>query len=481
MTWGSVSITIALAILTACSCQPVPKVKRSQPTTPQVLLAEADPKLRTERDPAKTGEKGWRLFEKAVRAMPQEARGSENVFPDWSALERGIGTSLIEAERVLAKFKPTFDLLDRALEAPKWIRPLGDVYWRPSSNEVWMSMNLSRALTTRAKLRLEDGQSKSAVDDLVRARDLGDRLLDAELTAADWLVATALQARANRAIQIAAQHDRLSQNDLKRILKRVSPPPDRLRQYAAMLRTDFQGVLLNGIAKDNRLLETLPPDPKQDDSKQKTSRLFQQMLEGHREPFDRAATVREASRLYVEAVRNTDRPWGSQDDLDMEDPSLKAWPEDFSGGYMDELDDSAQVSPGDVHRAKAALAGISNPYGRFLLASDYFLSPALPSQARKQLVDDQASAVIVAARLFSLRHGRFPTALSELVKERLLSAEPVDPFSGRPFLYDAARTRFWSVGPNGKDDGGELRTKMFDIPKDVVYPLDAAFPELQKG
>jgi len=62
----------------------------------------------------------------------------------------------------------------------------------------------------------------------------------------------------------------------------------------------------------------------------------------------------------------------------------------------------------------------------------------------------------VALRRFWLAQGRRPETLEELVP-RFLAALPLDPFSGRNFLYRrlADGYRLYSVGENGIDDGGE--------------------------
>lgn len=47
-----------------------------------------------------------------------------------------------------------------------------------------------------------------------------------------------------------------------------------------------------------------------------------------------------------------------------------------------------------------------------------------------------------------------PPTLAALAP-RYLEAEPVDPFSGKPFGYDPARGFLWSVGLDGVDTGGQ--------------------------
>ena len=61
----------------------------------------------------------------------------------------------------------------------------------------------------------------------------------------------------------------------------------------------------------------------------------------------------------------------------------------------------------------------------------------------------------MAIRVYALANGREPASLAELVPA-LLPAVPVDPYSGKPLVYrlDPKGFVLYSVGPNGRDDGG---------------------------
>lgn len=61
----------------------------------------------------------------------------------------------------------------------------------------------------------------------------------------------------------------------------------------------------------------------------------------------------------------------------------------------------------------------------------------------------------IACKIFQNRQGRFPEQLSQLVPD-ILAEVPTDPFSGKPLIYRRTPSGFivYSVGSNGKDDGG---------------------------
>lgn len=74
----------------------------------------------------------------------------------------------------------------------------------------------------------------------------------------------------------------------------------------------------------------------------------------------------------------------------------------------------------------------------------------------------------LAIRLHELDHGQPPAQLAELVP-RYLEELPLDPFSGKPFVYRRKDDGFliYSVGPDGVDDGGE-QLKLMTGPGDLL-------------
>jgi hypothetical protein len=69
----------------------------------------------------------------------------------------------------------------------------------------------------------------------------------------------------------------------------------------------------------------------------------------------------------------------------------------------------------------------------------------------------------LALRMYQHQHERYPKALDELAPNTLATL-PLDPFSGKPFLYRMSGDSYvlYSVGPNGIDDGGALVSSITD-------------------
>jgi hypothetical protein len=107
-------------------------------------------------------------------------------------------------------------------------------------------------------------------------------------------------------------------------------------------------------------------------------------------------------------------------------------------------------------------------------------------------VAKQATVTAIALKRYQLKHGNYPADLNPLVPE-FLPAVPLDPVDGQPLRYrpNADGTfLLYSVGENGKDDGGNPSLEKgvtgsnfnWQNPKalDWVWPQPAAAEEVQK-
>jgi hypothetical protein len=107
---------------------------------------------------------------------------------------------------------------------------------------------------------------------------------------------------------------------------------------------------------------------------------------------------------------------------------------------------------------RESIEELTAPHQLHMLAS--VLLPAWGRAAQqdyKAIADRRMTAVALAARLYALDHdGRLPPTLGDLVP-RYLPAVPIDPLTaGKPLGYrpDGDRPVVYSVGENGRDDGG---------------------------
>lgn len=111
------------------------------------------------------------------------------------------------------------------------------------------------------------------------------------------------------------------------------------------------------------------------------------------------------------------------------------------------------------------------------------MPPMLPELLHRQqtMARLATAAVGVAACLHWQEQARYPRSLAELA--RVLPDPPRDPFTGKALRYLSRETGFlvYSLGPDGKDDGGRapsgqlLRGLLRDAPPDPARRYDLAF------
>ena len=99
----------------------------------------------------------------------------------------------------------------------------------------------------------------------------------------------------------------------------------------------------------------------------------------------------------------------------------------------------------------------------------------------------------IALKRFRLRHGKYPAQLRELVPE-FLPRPPIDLMDGKPLRYrqrDDGTFLLYSVGEDGKDDGGDSSppsssagddwgSKQWYGMRDAVWPMPATRDEVKK-
>jgi len=102
------------------------------------------------------------------------------------------------------------------------------------------------------------------------------------------------------------------------------------------------------------------------------------------------------------------------------------------------------------------------------------LGYSLDSLARKKDVENikvTATQLLLALKIYKIRHGKLPDSLSDLVPE-FFPAVPLDDFDGKPFRYLPEKKMIYSVGPCLKDLGGKERE---DYSKDYNLPFKIEF------
>jgi hypothetical protein len=89
------------------------------------------------------------------------------------------------------------------------------------------------------------------------------------------------------------------------------------------------------------------------------------------------------------------------------------------------------------------------------------LAPTVSKTAeahRRGQAEVRCALVMLAVERYRLKHQHWPDTLDALVAEKLLARVPTDPFDGAPlrFVHVHDGVVIYSVGPDGKDDGGKI-------------------------
>ena len=152
--------------------------------------------------------------------------------------------------------------------------------------------------------------------------------------------------------------------------------------------------------------------------------------------------------------------------------------ETCKGRFLAGVDDRP-IAPRDPKRAARSEAPRGRPlhwilgsiallfsFGFGLVIIAALAEPWQAFSADRKLATAFDRLVLVGAALerYRVDAGRYPEKLGDLVP-KYLTELPEDPYAGAPPRYQDGPRRLWSVGPDGKDDGGE-------IPADIVYPVE---------
>ncbi|MGO9465469.1 MAG: hypothetical protein ACLQVF_15100 [Isosphaeraceae bacterium] len=83
---------------------------------------------------------------------------------------------------------------------------------------------------------------------------------------------------------------------------------------------------------------------------------------------------------------------------------------------------------------------------------------------------------LAAVRRWQITHRAIPRSLAAACREASLKAVPIDPFSGQPmkFVILGGQPVVYSVGKDGKDDGGKVDSKNDRQFGDLIYRLSPA-------
>lgn len=295
----------------------------------------------------------------------------------------------------------------------------------------------ANALTARAMLRVGEGACAEAWQDLLACHRLG-RLVGGGGTLIEGLVGMAIDAVASKGDLAYLDRAKLSGQRIARCLRdlqKLPPLPDmadkvnlaeRFMLLDVILMVDRHGI---GYLKD-RVWKTADGPPRNledvdwDPALQNANRWSERLVVALREK-DRGVREKKLEQIEAElrSLREKAAGWGTK---------LKL----LVGGK-----ETAKV------RGKAI--------GDILIALMILPARKVEQAAERSRQIQDNLAVAFALAWYQRDHGRYPAKL-EALTPKYLKQVPKDLFSGKALLYRPSGNGYllYSVGPNGKDEGG---------------------------
>ena len=356
-----------------------------------------------------------------------------------------------------------------AIELPKnWVLQDWD-----ASMKLMQVVRLAETRLGRAKRNAADGKLEQSARDIIACGALGELIVEsrsymhASIAGAHWRRTARIGAR--WFARLADATPALIENILEGI------PRVRERQLVAdLLPQEWSVYTLPSILRvpEHADLETLggyfsgAESPDDRHGKIYTA-AFVELLRGHPRPFDRAQTVAEGERLYIDLLAYLRGPWKLPEFDAGEVQAVKEiWCEEL---YPEAAAPSTTCwypldppAPERLATAREALLRYENPAGKLLLAR------ILPFIERgrhfEEEADREATRAVLALRLHAARKGAYPETLAELVSGGILPSEPIDPFTDGPLGWSREELALSSTGPAGDGVGLEGNELVWRVP-----------------
>jgi hypothetical protein len=375
------------------------------------------------------------------------------------------------AEWLKANEKP-LALAAEAVKRPEYFNPLCSrrAEGEPSNligtllPSVQKCRELASALTCRAMLRVKEGKYDEAWQDLLACHRLG-RLITRGATLIESLVGIAISQIASNATLAYLQFaDLTSEQVLDRLadlekLPRVMPMADKIGTGERMMGLDALQNMRRGGNPAALLGDNDAPTAEQLKALGKLD--WTPTMQAMNKWYDRMSA---AMRLKDRAAR--------EKEFDRIDAELAAAKKDTK--KLEKLIKDSK----DEKDAKAIGKEVATTIGNVLMG---LLAPAV---RKVQGAEDRMTQVQNNLRLafamaaYHKDSGRYPAELRDLAP-KYLAAVPGDVFSGKPLVYKPSGKGylFYSVGQNGKDDGGRWYD---DTPPGDDPGVRMPLPELKK-
>lgn len=304
---------------------------------------------------------------------------------------------------------------------------------------------LARAFSCRAMLRVKDGRIEEAWQDVHACHRLG-RLGGQAATLVEWLVSVAVHHIVRETDAALAHYGHLSAEQANRFCAELQRLPPLVLVVEKIDFTDRCQTLdaaslmaREGIEAIHRLSDEVQKTKPLTAEERETSLAMAALV-------DWDETLRVANHWYDRAVEAARKPTRAE-----RSAALGRLDEDIKA-----LGASAKM---DIIGAALTLGLSSRMNGRFI--GKLFVVLMVPANGAavdasdRLIVLNEMSRTVFALAAYRAEHKEYPENLADLAP-RYLPAVPNDLFAGAPLHYrrEASGYVLYSVGRNGKDDGG---------------------------
>ena len=300
----------------------------------------------------------------------------------------------------------------------------------------------SQLLLTRAMLRLGEGDTAGFLQDVVATLKLA-RLVAQGGTIIEHLVAVAIEGSAHQAIQQAATGDALDRASAQRLAALLTSLPP-LTSLAHSLDFAERFMFLDSVCM---IAERGPDGIREISPEPADRRPISAAIEKYLIPINCNGTMRTGNLYY-------DRFVGA-----LAEPIYQRQKAQFDAIEHDIF----------AFRSQNIVKQIDDP-GMLLVS--ILLTPIthISQNCLVVSVSSDLSALTLQLRLYKIDHGEYPDALAALP-----ASATTDRFTDAPLIYHRTASGYalYSVGPNGKDDGGISRKEAKGKPDwDIVVKTE---------
>jgi hypothetical protein len=494
------------------------------------LLPHVHPAVVYRRVPLPDGQNALLLLDEAAGAIQFSDDEYESFFPAACEAEPTCGLptlALLEsAETIVARNLRPLQLVESAIHCGALQLPDN---WPALCSKVEGLRRLVRLIVLRGAVHATRCNWKSAANDAIRLLRLGEMVCRGDGGNTGYLVGQAFRGAAVSCMMRLGQEGQMPIEPLRPLIAALQDHAARPDGLAGALRSDFHTDALAHMERLascptlDSLVQMLVDDyyGPIDESSYATGptptseRLRSQivrLLDSHPRPFDAATTVRQLSLDVARSLARLAGPYRQAEVQageglyarvrnrllpDTSQRVRRTWPmalqpeptvisimRRMTAYLVAEGEEGVPPPPpylpvaeADLQRAAGRLRALDNPVGVIVCDHESHSNPMLIDTPYQHQAHVNAALAIMGLRVYRETLRRLPRVLSEIVRAGILGQVPMDVMAGRALRYSPERGIVWSVGRNGRDDGGDSNGLGWMAP-DMVWPIDAPAAKL---